>query len=80
MDEMEKLEKVPERLTTEHLLAIRDLPLKVVQLKAEAGRLGMFRTMHALEAATHAVGYELADIVSADDSAALNQKGPDNAG
>ena len=34
---------------------------EVAMLKHKAGELGMFRTMHALEAGVTEVGYELAD-------------------
>lgn len=34
---------------------------RLVEIKAEAGRLQMWRTLHALDAATHAVGFEYAD-------------------
>ena len=34
-------------------------------IKHRAGQLGLFKTMHALEAATQAVGYELAEHIEA---------------
>ena len=35
--------------------------IKVVQLKHEAGVLGLYKTMHALEAGVTAVGWEIAE-------------------
>jgi hypothetical protein len=32
----------------------------LVQSKAEAGRLGLYRTMHALDSATQEIGWEIA--------------------
>lgn len=37
----------------------------VMLLKHRAGQLGLFKTMHALEAATQAVGWELAEQIDA---------------
>lgn len=34
---------------------------ELVRIKHRAGQLGLFRTMHALDKATQAVGWELAD-------------------
>lgn len=34
-------------------------------LKHRAGQLGLFKTMHALEPATQAVGYEIAECIEA---------------
>lgn len=39
----------------------RAFAAKVVALKAEAGRLGLYQTMQALEPATQTVGWELAE-------------------
>jgi len=47
-------------------MEVHPLVLKVVQLKAEAGQLGFFKTMHALEEAVKAVGWELADKIEKD--------------
>lgn len=48
----------PQTLSREQL----DFPIKLNALKAEAGRLGLWRTHHAIDAATTAVGWELADM------------------
>jgi hypothetical protein len=37
---------------------------KIVQLKAELGEIGMFRTMHAMEHAVKESGWELADLLT----------------
>ena len=41
--------------------AERDFITDLVLLKARAGRLGLWKTMHALEEATQFVGWEVAD-------------------
>lgn len=38
-----------------------DFIRRLILMKVEAGRLGLFATMHAIDAATTKVGYELAD-------------------
>lgn len=43
---------------------VRDFTSRLVSLKAEAGRLGLYRTMHEMDHATHMTGYEQADIIS----------------
>lgn len=47
----------PRTLSREQL----DFPIKLNALKTEAGRLGLWRTHHAIDAATPAVGWELAE-------------------
>lgn len=37
----------------------RELAIQLVQIKARLGHIGLFKTMHALDAATRAIGYEL---------------------
>lgn len=39
---------------------------ELVQMKDRAGRLGLWKTMHALDEATKAVGYEYAEILEKD--------------
>lgn len=34
---------------------------RLVRFKADLGRLGLFKTMHALDAATQSIGWEIAD-------------------
>jgi hypothetical protein len=41
---------------------VKDFTSRLVILKAEAGRLGLLKTMHALDGATNATGWEQADI------------------
>jgi hypothetical protein len=41
---------------------------EVAALKAKAGQLGLFKTMHALEAGVTAAGYEVADLMEAGDA------------
>lgn len=40
----------------------RDFTERLVRMKDEAGRLGLYRTMHAMDGATRETGYEQADI------------------
>ena len=40
-----------------------ELARDITLLKTRAGQLGMFKTMHALEPATQAVGWEMAEIL-----------------
>ena len=40
-----------------------DLVNRIVQLKHDTMAMGLYKTGHALEAATQAVGYEIADIL-----------------
>ena len=57
-----------------------ELALAIVQLKFEAGRLGMWKTMHALEPATQAVGWEMAEILEGkrpDHTVAGEKEAPD---
>ncbi len=39
----------------------KEFCLKLVRLKDEAGRLGLFRTMHAMDHAVKEVGWEMAE-------------------
>lgn len=39
------------------------LAADLVRIKARAGRLGLWKTMHAIEPATQAVGWEMAEIL-----------------
>lgn len=43
-------------------------------IKHRAGQLGLFKTMHALEPATKAVGYELAEYIEATQHLAAKDK------
>jgi hypothetical protein len=40
----------------------RAFAVKLAQIKHEAGVLGLYRTLQALDSATNAVGYEIADL------------------
>lgn len=42
--------------------ASREFASRLVLVKVEAGRLGLWRTMHALDKGTQAVGWEIARI------------------
>ena len=40
-----------------------ELARDITLVKARAGQLGLFKTMHALEPATQAIGWEMAEIL-----------------
>lgn len=42
--------------------ARREVAIRIVQLKADIGSLGLFKTMHAMEEAVTAVGWEIAEL------------------
>lgn len=42
---------------------LKDFAAEVVILKHKAGDLGLYKTMHAIEPATQAVGWEIAEII-----------------
>lgn len=44
--------------------ALREFAAKVVALKAEAGEIGLLKTMHALEPAVTEVGEEIAELLT----------------
>jgi hypothetical protein len=52
------------RFTKAQAEAGRDFILRLVVAKDEAGRLGLWKTMHALDEVTRTVGYEVADLMS----------------
>ncbi len=43
----------------------QEIASELTRLKAELGSLGLFKTMHALDHATRAIGYELAEYMEA---------------
>lgn len=45
-------------------MAFRVFAAELVKLKDKAGRLGLWKTMHALDTATREVGYEAAEILT----------------
>lgn len=45
-------------------LARLDLAARLAAMKAEAGKLGLWKTLQALDAATNAVGWEIADLMT----------------
>ena len=49
--------------TAEWRLDVRNFTTARVTIKNEAGRPGLWRTMHALDGATRVIGYEQADII-----------------
>lgn len=52
---MSRIGKLPE--------GAHDLAKDITVLKYRAGQLGLWKTMHALEPATQAVGWEMAEIL-----------------
>jgi len=42
---------------------LKDFAAEIVMLKAKAGQIGLWRTMHSLEEGVTEVGYEIADII-----------------
>lgn len=50
-------------LTKKHTKAIDDFIFRLVNMKAEAMRIGLIRTSHALEEPQTVVGWEVADIL-----------------
>lgn len=59
----QQLHRVPEPIKskTNPLYRGRDLATEMNLMKVELGRLGLFRTMHAMDEATRALGWELAE-------------------
>jgi hypothetical protein len=57
------MHKVPEpiKAKTNPLYRGRDLATEMNLIKNELGRLGMFKTMHAMDEATRALGWELSE-------------------
>ena len=51
------------RLTKKGKKEIDDFINRLVQMKHEAGRLGMYKTMHALEHPQKQVGWEYAEMI-----------------
>lgn len=47
-------------MTTEQVEEAKTIASELVKLKDRLGRIGMFKTMHAMDAATGSLGYELA--------------------
>lgn len=41
----------------------QQLAIDIINLKARAGEIGLYKTMHALEPATQAIGWEMAEIL-----------------
>ncbi len=41
-----------------------DVVLKLISLKDELARMGLYRTMHKLDLATKEIGWELSDIIT----------------
>jgi len=51
-----------------------DFTRRLVLMKAEAGRLKLWRTMHALDEATFQLGYEVQDRIGDDRSRVLSDR------
>mgnify|MGYP001577331461 CR=1 FL=1 len=49
---------------TEWRQEVRGFTAALVAMKDQAGRLGLWRTMHAIDEATRAIGYETADVIT----------------
>lgn len=49
--------------TAQKRIKVTDFQVRLAMLKAEAGQLGLYKTMHKLDAALKEVGFELADKV-----------------
>ena len=56
------------------LARAKDFTSRLVLIKAEAGRLGLLKTMHALDGATNATGWEQAGILTGRLSAPWKRK------
>jgi hypothetical protein len=46
------------------LAKVKDFTTRLVLMKAEAGRLGLLKTMHSMDRATNTTDWEQADILS----------------
>lgn len=53
---------------------VKDFTTRLVRIKAEAGRLGLLKTMHSLDGATNTTGWEQADILTGALSAPWKRK------
>ncbi len=53
----------------------KDLASDLMLMKARAAELGMWKTMHAIEPATKAVGYELADMLAGKHPTTVDSEG-----
>ena len=54
---------------------VQDFITKLCLMKAEAGKLGLFRTMHDLEKPQQTVGWEVADIMAGKQTQIVARKG-----
>jgi len=58
-------DKIVEYMKKGSLMGRRqDFIVRLVNMKHEAGTLGLFRTLHALDHATREVGYEMEDLLT----------------
>lgn len=53
---------------------ISEIANELVVLKHELGTLGLLKTMHAMEPAVQAIGWELAEIIEVEGPDALKEK------
>ena len=56
------------------LTKVKDFTSRLVLIKAEAGRLGLLKTMRSLDGATNTTGWEQADILTGQLSAPWKRK------
>lgn len=45
------------------LKELKEFAVEVMMLKAKAGKLGLWKTMHSIESATQTVGWEIAELI-----------------
>ena len=57
-----KYKKASVRLQSKFNKGSRDFITELILMKGKAAKFGLWKTMHKLDAATKAVGYEVADI------------------
>lgn len=57
-------------MNAEAIEEVRKIASELVFIKNRLGRLGAYKTMHAIDAATTAIGYELAEHIEALDHTA----------
>ncbi len=53
----------------------KNLASELMRMKARAAELGMWKTMHAIEPATKAVGYELAEMLEGKHPTSVDSEG-----
>ena len=64
----------PEKTKCISNLELHEFASALMLMKHRAGQLGLFKTMHAIEPATQAVGYELAEHIEQAQAVAAKDK------